>query len=332
MQRTALFHYNELLLTIYRQAQELSVDQFQDGVLTTLKQYLPFDSSMWGTATMTGGGIDIHSLHLHNTTQRMIEEYQHVKHLDTAAMQVTRQRSATIGFCTETDFPGDELRPYRDFLHRFRHENFFITSDLNPLTQFVHWVSLYRGAADQACTAEETEMLSYIGPHLMQALAINRLVHLDRLTGDLAREKWSVAIADGRGVLYHADPAFRELVRSEWGGGADPDPAQEERLPQAVLEELAANDGHAAGRQVIVRRNVERGLLFLKARRREPVDSLTARELLIARLAASGLSHKEVARKLERSPETVRSQLKSIYDKLGANKIAQLGAMLVLRD
>lgn len=46
MKRTALFHYNELLLTIYRQAQELPVDQFQDGVLATLKQYLPFDSSM----------------------------------------------------------------------------------------------------------------------------------------------------------------------------------------------------------------------------------------------------------------------------------------------
>lgn len=281
---------------------------------------------------MTEGGIDIHSLHLHNTTQRMIDEYQQVKHLDTAAMRVAQQRTATIGFCTDIDFPGDAMVPYRDFLHRFRHENFFITSDLNPLTRFVHWVSLYRGEAGQLCTEEETEMLSYIGPHLMQALAINRLVHLDRLTGDLAREKWSVAIADSRGVLYHADPAFRQMVAQEWGADHPPDATREERLPQALFEPLAADEGHVAGRHVVVRRTLERGLLFLKARRREPVDSLSARELLIARLLVTGLTHKQVAQKLERSPETVRSQVKSIYDKLGINNVAQLAPLLVLRD
>jgi DNA-binding CsgD family transcriptional regulator len=332
MKRTALSHYSDLLLAIYRQAQELPVDQFQDSVLDTLKHYLPFDSSMWGTATMTAGGIDIHSLHLHNTTQRMIDEYQEVKHLDEAAMRVTQCKTATLAFCANTDFPGTELAPLRDYMHRFQHENLFITSDVNPITRFVHWVSLYRAQASQLCTSEETEMLSCIGPHLMQALAINRLVHLDRLTGDLARETWSVAIADSRGVLYHADPAFREIVGREWPAGAPPDPAQEERLPQALLEQLVADEGHVTGRQVVVRRTLERGLLFLKARRREPVDSLTARELLIARLVVSGLTHKQVAQKLERSPETVRSQVKSIYDKLGINNGAQLAPLLVLRD
>lgn len=332
MKRTALSHYSELLLAVYRQAQELPVHQFQDGVLTTLKHSLPFDSSMWGTATMTAGGIDIHSLHLHNTTQRMIDEYQQVKHLDTAALQVTQRKTATLAFCTDTDFPGEVYAPYRDFLHRFRHENFFITSDLNPLTQFVHWVSLYRAQASQVCTEEETEMLSCIGPHLMQALAINRLVHLDRLTGDLAREKWSVAIADSRGVLYHADPAFREMVEREWPASTRPDAAQEDRLPQVLFEQLMADDGHVTGRQVVVRRTLERGLLFLKARRRGAVDELTARELLIARLLVTGLTHKQVAQKLERSHETVRTQVKSIYDKLRINNVAQLAPLLVLRD
>lgn len=309
------------------------MDQFQDGVLATLKQYLPFDSSMWGTATMTGGGIDIHSLHLHNTSQRMIDEYQQVKHLDTAALQVTQQRSATIGFCTASDFAGDEMGPFRDFLHRFRHENFFITSDLNPLTQFVHWVSLYRGEASETCTADEVEMLSCVGPHLMQALAINRLVHLDRLTGDAAREQWAVAIADSRGVLYHADPAFREIVGREWAPAAgSTGPGREERLPPALLAQLEEDDGHVTGLQVVVRRTLERGLLFLKARPRAPVDNLTARELLIARLLVTGLTHKQVAKKVERSPETVRSQIRKIYERLQINNVVQLGPLLVLRD
>jgi len=330
MQRTILSHYSDLLLAIYRQAQELPVDSFQDCVLDTLKAYLAFDSSMWGTATMTAGGIDIHTLHLHNTTQQMIDEYQKVKHLDTAAFRVSQQPTATIAFNTATDFADEELRDYKEFLHRFRHENFFISSDINPITRFVQWVSLYRAQASQHCTEAETEMLSCIAPHLMQALAINRLVHLDRLTGDTARENWSVAIADNRGVLYHADPAFRELVAMEWpllrsvAGG-------EERLPDAMLQLLTEGEGSITGRRVVVQRTHERGLLFLKSRAREAVDDLTARELLISKLLVSGLTQKQVAIKLDRSHETVRSQVKRIFEKLGINSVAQLGPLLVLR-
>lgn len=322
---TSLSYYSHLLLNIYRQAQELPVHEFQDGILEALKKQLPFDTSMWGTATMTAGGIDIHSLHLHNTTQAMIDAYEHVKHLDIAAVRVSEQPTATLAFNTNTDFPGPELQPLRDFLREFRHENFFITSDIHPLTRFVHWVSLYRARADQVCTPEETEMLACIGPHLMQALAINRLVHLDRLTGDAAREKWSVAIADSRGVLYHADRRFRQLVGAEW-------PYFGERLPQALLDQLMLDQQQVTGRGVVVRRSLERGLLFLKARAREPVDDLSAREFLVARLLVSGLTHKQVAAKLERSPETIRSQVKAMFDKLGIHNVAMLAPLLVLRE
>lgn len=326
MKKTVLSEYSHLLLTIYRQAQELPVHEFQDAILTAVKQYLPFDSSMWGTATMTASGIDIHSLHLHNTTQAMIDAYEKVKHLDTAAVQVSSQPTATIAFNTNVDFPQPELHEYRKFLHDFRHENFFITSDINPITRFVQWVSLYRASEHEHCTPTETELLACIAPHLMQALAINRLVHLDRLTGDVAREKWRVAIADGRGVLYHADKSFRELIQGEW-------PMQDEsHLPQALLDRLMAEDNQVAGAHVVVRRSLERGLLFLKARAREKVDDLSAREFLVARLLVSGLTQKQVAAKLERSPETVRTQVRGIFDKLGINNVAMLAPLLVLRE
>jgi DNA-binding CsgD family transcriptional regulator len=326
MTTTLLSHYSQLLLTIYRLAQEVPVDQFQDKVLDAVKAYLPFDSSMWGTAVMTQAGIDIHSLHLHNTTPAMIEAYEKVKHLDVAAVRVTSQPTATIAFNTDTDFSDPQLDAYREFLHDFRHENFLITSDINPITRFAQWVSLYRNSKTQHCSPEETEMLACLAPHLMQALAINRLVHLDRLTGDSAREHWSVAIADNRGVLYHADPRFRELLRREWRV------LDEDHLPEALLEALVSEEQHVTGRQVVVRGRLERGLLYLKARPRAAVDDLTARELLVARLLASGLSHKEVAAKLDRSPETIRTQARVIYDKLGVNNVAKLLPLLAMRD
>jgi DNA-binding CsgD family transcriptional regulator len=323
---TVLSEYSKLLLTIYRKAQDLPVHEFQDGILSTIKTCLPFDSAMWGTARVTPAGIDVHSLHLHNTTQAMVDAYEKVKHLGPAAMLVTEKPTATIAFNAREDFPQEELREYREFLHEHRHENFFITSEINPITRFAHWVSLYRFDKDQRCTPEETELLSCLAPHLMQALAINRLVHLDRLTGDVAREKWAVALADSRGVLYHADKRFRELVRMEWavdGGG---------RLPQSLLDGLTVADNQITGEHVVIRRSLERGLLFLKARPREAVDELSAREFLVARLLAGGLTRKQVAAKLQRSPETISSQVKTIFEKLGINNVAMLGPLLVLRE
>lgn len=45
-------------------------------------------------------------------------------------------------------------------------------------------------------------------------------------------------------------------------------------------------------------------------------------------LLSSGLSLKEIAQKLNRSPETIRTHGKSIYTKLGTNKVTQLPNLL----
>lgn len=51
----------------------------------------------------------------------------------------------------------------------------------------------------------------------------------------VVRAKWSVAIADQRGVLYHADERFRSCVTSAWGRD---DPG---RLPPALLARLVGD-------------------------------------------------------------------------------------------
>lgn len=327
MTSSVLSEFSALLLTLYRNAQELRPKQFQDTILDAVKPYLPFDSSMWGTATMTHAGIDIHSIHLHNSSQAMLDAYEKVKHLDDAAVRVSAQPTSTIGFNVDIDFPGEDRREFREFLRRFGHSNFLITSDIHPISRFVHWVSLYRVDPHQLCTEKDTQILGHLGPHLMQALAINRLVHMDRLTGDTAREQWCVALADARGVIYHADRRFRDLIQREWAGDAGA-----ERLPAELLNSLLRTEGTVAGQKVVVQRNLEQGLLFLKARERQPVDSLSAREFMVARLLTGGLSQKQVAAKLERSPETIRSQIRVIFDKLRINNVTMLAQHLALRE
>lgn len=65
--------------------------------------------------------------------------------------------------------------------------------------------------------------------------------------------------------------------------------------------------------------------------RRAPAD-LTPSEETIARLAASGLTNKEVAERAFVSPKTVEANLSRVYEKLGVHSRAQLGRVMGERE
>lgn len=318
--------FSKLLLTLYRHAQEVPVREFQDAVLESLKPSLPFDGSIWGTATMTPTGIDIHSLHRHRFPDDVFQAFHAVRHQDSAAVRVTRHPRMTIGFAAEEEFSRDDQTEIREFARKYSQHHCFITSDINPMTRFTQWVSLFRMEPQRRCTEAEIEFLDALAPHLMQSLAINRLVHLDRLVGDTARESWAVAIADARGVLYHADRRFKDLMEDEW-------PLQQEgRLDDGLLEALQGKEARVVGTSVVVQRTLEQGLFFLRARPRHAVDSLSPREFMVAELLASGMTQKQIAARVCRSPETIRSQVKAIFTKMDINNVTLLPPLLALRQ
>ncbi len=96
-----LTSFSQVVLRFYESAQRVPVQEFQDGALQVIREIIPFDASMWGSATMSDQGIDIHTLHLYNTSQQMIEEYQKVKHLDQFAHEVASTERGTIRFRAE---------------------------------------------------------------------------------------------------------------------------------------------------------------------------------------------------------------------------------------
>ena len=312
--------FNTLLLRLYRLSQELPIQHFQDAALALIKQVLPFDSSMWGTAINTLEGIDIHTVHLHQKSPEMLVAYESVKHLDTGAAMVLGKSRATLALHSESLLSGDRTRrEYREFLRRFQHENMLIAVDNNSRTNFVHWISLYRADEDAHCTETERQWLSQLAPHVMQALALNRIMHLDHLeVADKAMSPYGNAIADARGVLYHADPQFNSLAQTEWDGWSGP------HLPAQLMADVSAGHERFFGRTIVVRPYTEHGLLFLKVRARCLADLLTEREWTIARRIAKGESHKEIAQVLNRSPATVRNQIQGIYEKLQVRCIATL--------
>ena len=136
--------YNHLLLRLYRLSHENPVECFQDEALKLLKPVLPFDSAMWGAATLTDVGIDIHTIHLHHQPVEMLHAYEEIKHLDTAAVAVSQRPCDTLAFDAQAWFCSPEQRPVRDYGRRFAQSHFFIAGLLNPATRFTRWLTLFR--------------------------------------------------------------------------------------------------------------------------------------------------------------------------------------------
>lgn len=328
MPTTELRNFSELLLQLYRIAQDLPIAEFQDAALDLVKGVLPFDSSLWGTAEGKEDGVDIHTVHLHKQSQEMLVAYEPVKHLDTAVAPLFALPRATRGFNNvDTWFSTPEQRGIRDVMHRFQIENMLATLVTDARTRFAHWILLYRADKDALYTSDDIARLELLAPHVMEALAINRKVHLERLNPpDADAPPRGSAIADLRGVVYHADPRFVALARQEWRDW------HEHQLPGALAAHVQHSRERFLGDKVVVDQRLEQQLLFLKARARCRADDLTAREFTIAELIAKGETHKEIAQSLNRSPATVRNQIQTIYEKLGVGNIAGLIGELRLAD
>jgi len=321
--------FSALLLKLYRASAETALESYQDAALDILKPVLPFDSCMWGTATyLDGQGIDVHSIHLHNEPQEMMDEYEPVKHLDTAASAMAnRPFLATRGFHNPSYFAGPDAGELRDYLRRFGHENSFITAHTDQRTGATQWLTLFRADVDHLCRPEEVHLLHQMAPHLMQGLQHNRILHSGRLSAQAGTLGHETAVADAHGVLCHATPGCEDMLRTEWGAAA-----RCGRLPAPLLEWLRATDAPFIGRTLLARRQVRKDLLFVRLRPLCAADGLAPRQREVAELMARGLTHKQAAQRLGLSPATVRNQIQSVYDKLGVGNVAALVDALRLAD
>jgi len=313
---------SQLLLALYSASRETLSGEFQDKALNLLKSAVSFDSAIWGTGRYSPDGLDWNSVHLHNEPREIISEHEHVKHQDTAALEVSLHRTTTRVFHSPTLLRGRDKSAIRDYVTRFGHQNIIISSEINQNTGYAYWVSLYRADAERQYTEHDRQLAVIICPHLREALRINRVLHMERLRS--MQVDGPMAIVDAKGALYHTEAAFTTLLQNEW-------PAwNESALPQELWYALTTDGGCYAGKAIVVRCVCVTDMMFLKARRRNAADALSPREQAVARYLARGLSHKEIARVLGTAPQTVRNQTQAIHDKLAVHNAAELIAQLNL--
>jgi DNA-binding NarL/FixJ family response regulator len=128
-------------------------------------------------------------------------------------------------------------------------------------------------------------------------------------------------------------PAMQDLIASTTA------PAISDAVPDAwagaVAQALLALAAPAPSGQKCMAEQIAESLMALTADRRQRQDDerlrergLTARERQVARLAASGLSNKEIARTLGISPATTKSHMHSVLARLELTRRGQLSGCL----
>ncbi len=308
---------SDLLLELYRASREVPLAQFQDSALALLKPSLPFDYSMWASASLNPANFGLHAIHVHNEPEEMLVEYEAVKDQDMVALALLKQKGGLLNVHSETVFTGKPLAAMRDFLRKFGHQNALITSRHNSHSDQLHFVSLYRADKDHQFTSTEGRLAQMLIPHLLEALAINRITHLERFVDGNRQLTHSVAITDRKGNLYHSDSGFLRLIQIEipnW---------KVYRLPDSIIRDLEVTKRHN-GKSIVIVAKHDADLLFLRARPRTKIDDLTAREFQVVQEVVQGATYRQIAAVLGIAPSTARSHIQTIYNKLEVNNKAEL--------
>ena len=318
-----LDRFSTLLLAIYGAARDLPAAQFQDAVLRLLQPVLAFDSSMWGSGTLSASGMDVHSIHLLDQAPEMVSEWVNVSSEDTVAYACARRPGWVMNAHMPTLFRDRTKRAMRDYTKRFEKGCGLITRYNLADSSLISWISLYRADPERHFGEDERAGFEALVPHIVEALTINRLMHLDRVFAQEMHRESHVAIVDSHGAIHTADAGFDEMLRREWSAWDG------EVLPSDLVATLAAApEARFRGRRIVVFARRMGDLLLVHGRPLTPVDRLSPREGEIAKRFGAGQSHKEVARALGISPATVRNHVQVIYGKLEVNDKAALASLV----
>lgn len=316
----ALRDTGQLLFELHRLARESSPAGFQAEALALLARLIPFDAVAWPTGILINGDVIPHTLHISGFLETFLETWTRYKHEDHLIRRVMCQPGTTFNVCVREEFANTAILEMHCKPNRM--EQILCTSELAPITGLYNVLAIYRRNPEARFSEQERQVMEVVVPHLFEAW---KLVRIDSLQKSLTQETsmpWSAAIADHKGVLHVADHRFVEALRGEWPdwNGA--------HLPEPIVALDGTTHDLFRGNRITIRTRRTDEYTFVNVRPKSIADALSKRELEVAQFFALGESYKEIARKLDISPTTVRTHIATIYHKTRINNKVELAGLL----
>lgn len=317
----------DLILELYRAAKETPVDEFQELALALIKAQTHFRTAVWGSGEISGNGLALHSVHLHNEPAEVLSELISCnRQISIVVEAALAQSGRALIHHAPTLYSAPDCDAMLDYAKRYGHlNNMTITTSSQRQTPGL-WLSLYRPDPNDHFSQAEGHLLEQLVHHLVEALEINRLlgnVHIPAHANSGTAGTRAIARTDG--TLYHCGKKFTDLLLGiwpEWQCG---------RLPAELMSSLhPGKESILSGHSIAVSTATIGNMLMLTIRKISPLHILSQRELEVARLYTQGNSYKEIGLLMNISPATVRNFLGRIYAKLGVNN--KVGLVSLLSD
>ncbi len=305
---------SDLLLRLYRLARAEDAPLFKQQAFALIKEYLPFDSGLWGAMTVfSPDRTDVHWVYLDRQSMEMIENWQKYSAHDASHADAIAVLGRTIIINLSSRKEAVRYHPKlieHGHTYDICHSLSTVTHD--PVLNLRNAISFYRGWSGKRFTEAERRFSEELVPHLTEAwnICAVRYVH----AGTESEGVPARAVTDRGGSIHNAEPGFTDLVRTEFPEWSGP------LLPAALAGgRTGANDETFRGREIVVRtlRLMDDGMRVVGIERLHAGSKLTPRELTVARQFAAGRTYAEIAAGLGSAPKTVRNQLQSVYAKLG---------------
>ncbi|SDH22078.1 helix-turn-helix domain-containing protein [Propionivibrio dicarboxylicus] len=306
--------FSRLVLELYGAAHECTLTEFDSHALKLTKEYIGFDSAaIMGIVYSPEHGVRVQSIHLHNQPIDKLLERNNLRSEDGLFLKAARNKGSSI--IADARFDNRNKPDMRQYCKKFEVAHGLTLVD-NGITRFnLDTISLWRARPKDAYDAKDKKSSELILPHFFKARAINQKINIDNAK---ATSRQISLLAGFDGCLQFLDEATIEVLTGEWENWGPP------ILPASFMGTLRRHGTRQyLGKTFVAHCTVhERYLVILLTLRRRCQD-LTEAESNVAQLAVRGLSYKEIAKELGRSPATVRNQLHSAYLKRGvSNKLA----------
>lgn len=302
-------------------------ETFREEALGRLRALVPFDSAVWGSGLRASN--EMLSVSLYRLPPEALYAYAaHWQGQD--FVREAALRSPGTAFRNEDVMPlaryhASEI--YREFSRPAGIEHALGVVRHGEVADLAEMVFLFRADQARAFSDRDRFLLEQLAPHLVNAWRQAQLAHHYRAAADGSgaglHTHESYAIADAQGLVHAAGEDFCVMLRSiapEWRGPNFPAqlaPLQRGDASVLRLGEYEFRVRHLNGDRYLFSATTASGAL-----------GLTAAEMRVARLYASGLAQKDVALRIGVSVSTVQNQLVSVYRKLGVHsKVGLLHAL-----
>jgi DNA-binding CsgD family transcriptional regulator len=311
----------DFLLAIYRSARELPAAEFRAQALKRLQGSLPLMSAVWGDARRVPNSYAVvpTSLEILNLDAAFLVEWARCHHRDATIPLLLSNPSRALRVHIPSFYAGQP--DLLDFVQRNEIDamNLILVNGLAPGE--IHWLSLYRQQRAPEWSELDCKWLELMMPHLTEAARINVAIHPSDL-GNL--HELNVAVAEAAScTLLRADTQFLAVLACEWSG------FDGLHLPPRLAEAWRhAQTFVHLGKRIRIDGRCFGELVYLCAREKNQVESLTQRQLEVAHLYAKGLTSKEIAQACALSPATVRNHMAHVFEALQLHSRQELSDRL----